>query len=116
MSLYILLIGEKIIMKDVFISCPHCGRQYLPAEIYYPNEFFGRPHDIDRLNGLKIESYLGQSMKLDEDYECDNCLRKFRVTAKIQFKVDALSKYDMSKAYVTNLFDDKITLDENQAQ
>ena len=103
-------------MKDIFIACPHCGRQYLPAEIYYPDVFFGKPHDIDRLNNIKIESYLGKSMQLDEDYECDNCLKKFRVTARIQFKVDALSKYDMSKAYVTKLFDDQITLSENDAK
>ena len=25
------------------IICPKCGREYLPAEIYYPNFFFGRP-------------------------------------------------------------------------
>ena len=102
--------------KDFFIECPHCGRQYLPAEIYYPKHFFGNPHDIDRLQNLKIESYLGNSMNLDEDYECDNCLKKFRVTAKISFRVDALSKYDMSKAYVTKLFDDKITLSESCAE
>lgn len=102
--------------KDFFIECPHCGRQYLPAEIYYPDEFFGNPHDVDRYQNLKIESYMGKSMKLDEDYECDNCLKKFRVTAKISFKVDALSKYDMSKAYVTKLFDDKITLSESCAE
>jgi hypothetical protein len=55
-------------------------------------------------------------MQLDEDYECDNCLKKFRVTARLQFKVDALAKYDMSKAYVTKLFDDQITLSENDAK
>ena len=99
--------------KDLIITCPHCGRQYLPAEIYYPKQFFGNPHDIDRLNDITIESYMGNSMCLDEDYECDNCYKKFRVSAKVQFKVSALSKYDMSKAYVTKLFDDKITLDED---
>jgi hypothetical protein len=84
----------------------------LPAEIYYPNSFLGKPCDIDRINSIKIESYGGTSMNLEEEYECDNCGTKFRVTAKVQFKTESLKKYDMSKAYVTKLFDDKITLDE----
>lgn len=98
--------------KDIYITCPNCGRQYLPSEIYYPNSFFGKPEDIDRINGLKIDSFGGTGMNLQEEYECDNCLSKFKVTAKISFKVDKVEKYDMSKAYVTKLFDDKITLDE----
>lgn len=103
-------------MKDIFITCPHCGRQYLPAEIFYPNEFFGKPRDIERKDNLQIDSYFGKPMQLDEDYECDNCFKKFRVTAKLQFKVEELAKYDMSRAYITNLFDDKITLSESDAE
>mgnify|MGYP003300394940 CR=1 FL=1 len=52
-------------------------------------------------------------MNLDETYVCDNCLTKFSVSAKISFKTVELAKYDMSKAYVTPLFEDKLTLDEN---
>ena len=102
--------------KEIFITCPNCGRQYLPAEIYYPNSFFGKPCDIDRIGNIKIDSYGGTSMNLEEEYECDNCYTKFRVSAKIQFKAEAVKKYDMSKAYVTKLFDDKITLSENGAK
>lgn len=29
--------------KLELIICPKCGREYLPAEIYYPNEFLGKP-------------------------------------------------------------------------
>lgn len=108
--------NETTSNKELFITCPHCGRQYLPAEIYYPNEFFGKPYDIDRLNNIKIESFGGTSMNLVEEYECDNCYSKFKVSAKVQFKSEPLKKYDMSKAYVTKLFDDKITLSENGAK
>jgi hypothetical protein len=55
-------------------------------------------------------------MNLQEEYECDNCLSKFKVTAKISFKSEPVKKYDMSKAYVTKLFDDKMTLDETIGQ
>ena len=29
--------------KIELIICPHCGTEYLPAEIYYPKHFFGNP-------------------------------------------------------------------------
>lgn len=94
------------------IICPHCGAEYLPAEIYYPNEFLGKPTDIEKTNG-KIESYLGKSMNPKETFVCDSCFNKFEVTAKISFKTQPIDKYDMSKAYVTPLFEDKLTLDED---
>lgn len=108
---------ERIIMKTAsnpiqYITCPHCGAEYLPAEIYYPNEFLGKPSDIEKLNG-KIESFLGKSMNLEEIYICDHCLTKFQTTAKVTFKTVELAKYDMSKAYVTPLFEEKLTLNEN---
>ena len=34
--------------KDIVITCPHCGREYLPAEIYVPDAFFGKPSDIEK--------------------------------------------------------------------
>lgn len=103
-------------MKDTFITCPHCGRQYHPAEIFYPETFFGKPKEIERNNNLQITSYFGKPMQLDEDYECDNCYKRFRVTAKLQFKVDPLAKYDMSRAYITDLFGDRLTLSEEFAE
>lgn len=51
-------------------------------------------------------------MNLDETYQCDNCDCKFKVSAKISFKTTEISKYDTSKAYVTSLFEDKLTLFE----
>ena len=95
-----------------YVVCPHCGAEYLPAEIYYPDEFLGKPSDIEKVNG-KIESYLGQSMNVEEVYICDNCLTKFKTTAKVTFKTVEVAKYDMSKAYVTPLFEEKLTLNED---
>ena len=93
------------------IVCPKCGREYLPAEIYVPNAFFGRPQDIDRTNQGKIESFNGKSMDLEETYQCDNCNCTFNVTAKISFKTSEVTKYDMSQ-YSTPLFEPKLTLFE----
>ena len=92
------------------IICPKCGREYLPAEIYYPKEFFGRPQDIDRIDG-KIDSFEGTSMNLEETYQCDSCNCTFNTVAKISFKTTEISKYDMSQ-YKTPLFEPKLTLFE----
>ncbi len=101
----------RIDKKVEYITCPKCGREYLPAEIYYPNSFLGKPADIERLNN-KIEGFTGKSMDLEETYVCDNCSTKFRVTATVKFKSVEVAKHDMSRAYVTPLFEDKITMYE----
>ena len=94
------------------ITCPKCGKEYLPAEIYYPNSFFGRPQDIARIKG-KIDSFDGKSMDLEETYQCDSCDCNFKVVAKISFKTTEIQKYDMSQ-YKTPLFEPKLTLFEGE--
>lgn len=95
------------------ITCPKCGREYLPSEIYIPDAFFGRPQDIDRTSKGKIESFTGKAMDLEETYICDTCKCKFNVVAKLSFKVTEMNKYDMSK-YSTPLFEPKLTLFEGE--
>ena len=97
--------------KEIYITCPKCGTEYLPAEIYYPNEFLGKPQGIDKLNG-KIENYSGKPMNLEETYQCDNCNCKFSVTAKVSFKTIELNKFDTNQEYKTQLFEPKLTLFE----
>lgn len=106
-------VEKKFDKKLTYITCPHCGREYLPAEIFYPNEFFGRPQDVERLNNGKIENFCGKTMNTEEEYICDGCLTKFKVMAKVTFTTKEISKYDMSKAYVTNLFEEKVSLSED---
>lgn len=93
------------------IVCPKCGREYLPAEIYYPKEFFGTPQNIDKSNNGKIESFEGSSLNIEETYQCDSCNCTFNVVAKISFKTSETTKYDMSQ-YKTPLFEPKLTLFE----
>lgn len=98
--------------KIQYIVCPHCGAEYLPCEIYYPNQFIGKSTEIDKING-KIEVFNGRLMDLEETYTCDHCLNKFKVTAKVSFKTQTVDKYDMSKSYATPLFEEKLTLSED---
>ena len=75
-------------MKNTFdvICCPHCGAEYLPAEIYIPDAFVGKPTNINKeaITG-KISDFFGTTMNLDENYVCDKCSKPFRTHAKIQF-------------------------------
>ena len=102
----------KQVKREEYIVCPKCGREYLPCEIYYPKHFFGTAQEVDRFSNGKIDCHNGKPMDLEETYVCDHCDTKFRVTATIKFKTTEITKHDMSKAYVTPLFDEKITLSE----
>ena len=67
------------------VSCPKCGREYLPAEIFIPKHFFGNPDIIQRnLNG-SIENFSGTSLDTDERYVCDNCNTTFNVHCELCF-------------------------------
>ena len=98
--------------KPQYIVCPNCGAEYLPCEVYYPNQFLGKSYEIDKIDG-KIDMFNGSNMNLEESYTCDHCDTMFKVTAKVQFKTQVVDKYDMSKSYATPLFEDKITLNED---
>ena len=52
-------------------------------------------------------------MNLEESFICDHCDTKFTVTSKVSFKTQIIDKYDVSKAYATPLFEDKLTLSED---
>ena len=73
--------------KKELIICPKCGREHMPAEIYYPKDFFGYQTNIIRL-GNKIISFDGPDMDLTEEYTCEECNTKFRVKATISFETE----------------------------
>lgn len=94
------------------IRCPKCEMEYLPAEIYMPNEFLGKPKNINRTSDNKIDYFSNKSMNLREKYICDNCGCTFKVSAKITFKSEVDSKDDFSSDYISRL-DKKYTLFED---
>ena len=71
--------------KIVTITCPHCGTEYLPAEIFVPESFLGKPSNIQKDPFGKIVSFEGDSMDTRETYVCDYCKNPFSVFCKIQF-------------------------------
>lgn len=99
--------------RDIVITCPHCGREYLPAEIYIPTAFFGHPEDIDRFENGEIEVYDGAPMNLVEEYNCDYCGEDFIVTADVRFKTVRKNEPKFNQVYVSKLTPSKVSLFED---
>ena len=93
--------------KTAIIKCPHCGAQYLPAEIYMPGAFLGRPDDLvkDALGKILYEDYReGQEPEMTESFTCEYCNKLFVVEATVTYKsmVEEPEK-DFSTQYVSLL-------------
>ena len=91
------------------IKCPTCGREYLPAEIFLPNEFLGKPKDIVKDSYGKIVGYSGNSMNDTETYRCDKCDTTFEVVSTTNFESRPVG--ENSPYYVTKLYTVKFCLE-----
>ena len=97
--------------KLVVITCPKCGREYLPAEIYVPDVFIGKPDIIKRDIDGTIKDFTGTSLDLDELYCCDSCNTSFKITAKVSFETCVDERTDFNSEYET-LLKPRFTLKE----
>ena len=93
----------------IIIKCPECGAEYLPAEIYYPKDFFGNPSSISKDRMGKIQFFSGVNMNLQESYICDYCKRKMNVHANIDFHVKI---NEIKQPHVTKFNKPNLTLNE----
>lgn len=93
------------------ITCPYCGNEYHPQEIYIPSSFFGSPRDIERDSQGKIRDFCGADMDLVETYCCDMCGNEFKVTQRVTFNQQEKKK-KFSTVYSTKLKDEKLSLSE----
>lgn len=93
------------------IKCPTCGYEYLPAEIYMPNEFLGKPKNIMRDASGKIIGFDGTKMNDTETYRCDHCDTHFEVVSTTNFVSRPTGQ--SSDEYVTKLSSNKFTLEES---
>ena len=99
--------------KIEIIVCPRCGREYLPAEIYIPDSFLGKPEDIQKTRDGKIDSFFGKTMDLKESFECDDCGTKFNVSARVSFRTTIDEKSDFDSDYTTPLYENRIYMNED---
>ena len=104
-------------MEDIskldLIKCPTCGAEYLPVEIFIPNDYFGRPVKIQRNEEHKIIEIIGATPHPIESYTCDYCNVPFRVIAKTQFNTKSELKFDFDTDYTTNLRKESLFLSED---
>lgn len=101
-------------MKDknnsVVITCPHCGCEYMPVEIFIPNSFFGKPLEIEKeATTGKIQYYLGNPMDLTEKYICDRCNQPFKIKTQLKFFTEGI---DFNTEYKTQIKKQSLFLSE----
>ena len=94
------------------IACPSCGYEYLPAEIYIPKAYFGKPFMIERDKDGKIINYEGSSIDLFETYTCDKCNHTFRVISKIGFSTEEDKLENFDEEYSSPLYKNTLFLEE----
>ena len=85
--------------KFVVITCPKCGMEYLPAEIFVPKAFFGKPDIINRDENGKIISFSGTSININEKYCCDKRDTEFEINSKITFDSLINTEFDFDTDY-----------------
>ena len=98
--------------RDNLIRCPHCGAEYLPAEIFYPKYFLGMPKNIEKSATGIINFYDGTNMCLCEEYMCDKCNTTFMVKASVSFNVKKVEGKSFNGDYKTKLKKTEFTLSE----
>lgn len=74
------------------IKCPFCNYEYVPSELYLPNDFLGKASFVARDDSGKITHHVDGDMNLKETYVCDSCNNEFEVEATVEFKTVKLSQ------------------------
>ena len=78
--------------KNIIIKCCNCGAEYLPAEIFLPNDFLGKPNSIEKdING-RIINFFGSNMNMFEKYICDYCGERLNIEASVKFYTSVRDK------------------------
>lgn len=84
---------------DKIIKCPYCGAEFLPAEIYYPEDFLGEPVDIVKDENGEIVTFDGTNMNLEETFVCTHCDKEFLVTASVEFETEKKETIDFTDEF-----------------
>lgn len=103
-------------IKDLpIITCPICSQQYLPSEVFIPEAVFGKQYDITKSESGEIKFYLGDDPDLEEEFVCDSCLTKLKITMKMTFDIEQFKEEDFDEDYTTSIDKPKkIKLEENE--
>lgn len=112
---------ESLEVNQNVIRCPHCGQEYLAAELFMPEDLFGAPTNIVKTSDGKVDFFLGERPTFETEYCCDNCDTTFRVRAKLSFESFIDDKDNFDEEYVSklkvNIFENEVNLfDEDPAK
>ena len=99
--------------EEYVIKCPHCGAEYLPAEIFYPEFILGNPENIVKDEQGHIEHFDGDALSFIEEYTCDICGHTFTVAGTVTF-VAKEKKEDFDEEWTTTVFEGRIPLEESK--
>ena len=83
------------------IKCPNCRYEYLPGEIFMPNNFLGQPRYVHRDERGNILEFMGIEQNAQESFVCENCDKLFNIECEFNFKVSYNEDEDFSKLYET---------------
>ena len=95
------------------IKCPSCDYEYLPGEIYLPEQFLGKPKNVERTIEGRIDTNYGTDMNLKEIYTCDKCGKAFKVSANVSFTTEVDVTRNFDDDFITDLYKDRIVLKED---
>ena len=89
---------EESLIKT--IKCPYCGAEYLPSEIFMPEDLLDKTYTIHKSKDGIIEFAEGEDAELIESYICDYCDKQFKIFANINYIV---MRDGIEEEYVTKL-------------
>ena len=92
-------------LKKQVIVCPVCGREYLPEEVFMGEDFISKDiRAIVKDEDGKILNFEGTSISSPATvYQCDGCGNTFRITAKVDYKMDIVQD-DFSEEYTSKYY------------
>lgn len=91
-------------MKEIYtLRCPVCNQEYMCSEIFMPDAVFGKQYDITKDEEGNIKFYLGDDPDYTEEFICDSCSTKLKVTMKMSFDVEVNEEKDFEEEYETKI-------------
>lgn len=96
-----------------YIICPCCGTEYHISEIFFPSDLVSNPVELIKDEDGKIEYCIENEECLTQEYTCDKCDHKFKVTAEITFKTELIKdEDDFDEESSFKIYEDRATLEE----
>lgn len=93
-------------MRDekLIIRCPYCGAEYVPSEIFYPEDFLPPLEAVKDAEG-HIVGASGDAMNLAEEFVCEHCDHAFRAVATFSFAAEKVEEHDFGHDCEKPLYD-----------